>query len=67
MMISEELFELRQKYLSEALNEAKASVELTDRWLTIDEAFKRAIVKKSLTDCKKIFFTDDILDFKKDS
>jgi truncated hemoglobin YjbI len=65
MMISEELFELRQKYLVEALNEVGASEELKERWLMIDEAFKNVIVKKSSNDCVRRFATDDILDFKK--
>ena len=65
MFISEELFELRQKYLIEALDESNASEELKQRWLAIDEAFKRKIVKKTKADCVKRFVTDDILDFPK--
>lgn len=64
MMITAELFELRQKLLLESLNEADASQGLIDKWLKIDEAFKSGIVKESISDCEKRFFTDIILDFK---
>jgi len=64
MFISEELFDLRQKYLEEAFVEAKASKELVEKWNKIDEAFRRRLVKKNLGDCEKRFFTDEILYFK---
>lgn len=63
MYITPDLFELRQELLNEALNEAKASEELKEKWLRIDEAFKGGIVKSSMSDCEKRFFTDEILHF----
>lgn len=65
MFITQELFELRTKYLVEALNEFGLSQILIDKWLKIDQAFKSGIVKKSIDDCKKRYNTDEILDFKK--
>ena len=64
MYIDEELFDLRQKYLTEAFAEAGACQELIDKWLKIDNAFKPKIIKKSMSDCEKRFFTDEIVFFK---
>lgn len=66
MFVTEELFDLREEILKEALIEVKASQELIDRWMKIDQAFKAAIVKRKISDCKKTFVTDDIIGFEKD-
>lgn len=66
MFVTEELFDLREQMLKEALIEIEAPQELIDRWMKIDQAFKAAIVKKKLTDCKKTFVTDEIVGFEKD-
>ena len=47
MYITEELFDLRQQYLEEALNESNATQALKDKWNKIDEAFRNKLVKKS--------------------
>lgn len=65
MMITEELFILREELLDAALVEAGACNELITRWKKIDEAFKNKIVKKSLNECEKRFKTDEILNFEK--
>lgn len=71
MNISEELFSYRHDLLKQSLKEAGVSDELAAKWLKIDGAFKAGIVKKSIDDCQKRFFTDEILDhpnpFKKSS
>ena len=67
MVITEELFELRKSMLVEALDEAKAPEELKERWLRIDEGFRRGMVKTSAAECKKRFFTDTIKAFKNPS
>ena len=59
--IDEEMWQLREKYLMEAFIETGFPEELRTRWLRIDEAFKRAILKKGLGDCQKRFFTDEII------
>jgi hemoglobin len=61
--VTPELFELREKILLEALQEENAPTELIDRWVKIEHAFKRQIIKNSLADCQKRWTTDEILDF----
>jgi hemoglobin len=63
MYITEELFELRGTLLEESLREAKVSPEHIEKWLKIDGAFKGGIIKKSLEDCEKRFFTDEVQAF----
>lgn len=64
MFISEELFDLRQRLLNEALDEAQACEELKAKWNKIDEAFRSKLVKKSISECEKRFRSDEILFFK---
>jgi hemoglobin len=48
MYITEELFELRSQLLRESLEEAGIPTDLAKRWLKIDSAFKRQVVKESI-------------------
>jgi hemoglobin len=48
MYITRELFELRHALLAESLQEAGVAPELITRWLEIDNAFIRAVVKDSI-------------------
>lgn len=63
MMITEELFAVRRQLLEESLREAGIAEQEAHDWLAIDGAFKKALVKKSLDECKKRFVTDEILAF----
>ena len=63
MFITQELFELRVKYLQESLSESGLSLEAQARWLKIDGAFKNALIKKSRADCDLRYKTDKILEF----
>lgn len=63
IMINEEIFQVRKKLLKEAFVEANAKQELIDKWLALDDSFKRVIFKDSSTQCKRRFNTDIILDF----
>ncbi|MCB0419847.1 MAG: group 1 truncated hemoglobin [Bdellovibrionales bacterium] len=63
MVITDELFDLRQQLLIEALNEAHAPEILTNFWLKIDEAFRGAIVQSDPSQCKPRYATDEILNF----
>ena len=63
MVITEELFELRQQLLSESIQECGLSDELREEWLGTDNALRRALVKKSREECKA-YTPEDILDFK---
>lgn len=48
MYITPELFELRHALLRESLREAGVADDLAQRWLRIDRAFYRQIVKDSI-------------------
>ena len=48
MYITRELFDIRQVLLKESLKEAGVADDLIVRWLKIDQAFHRAIVKDSI-------------------
>jgi hemoglobin len=48
MYITQELFDIRQALLKESLQEADVPEHLATRWLKIDSAFKRQIVKDSI-------------------
>lgn len=63
MMITEDLFALRQSLLKEALQEAGACDELCERWLAIGEAFRPKLIKKSVSECEARFKDDEILNF----
>jgi len=65
IFVTEELFELRQKYLKEAFVEAKAKPELVEKWLMLDASFLRIIVKSKSEECQRRFNSDTILDFPK--
>ncbi len=61
--ITDELFEERKKLLCEAFDETNTHPEMRDKWLAMDESFRRVLLKKSLQDCVPRFKTDPILDF----
>ncbi len=65
MFISDELFDVRKKLLIEAFEESNADINLVDKWLVIDESFRRLITNKSPVECKPRFKTDPILNFSK--
>ncbi len=48
MYITQELFEIRRALLDEAIKQAGVADALRERWLKIDSAFMKAIVKDSL-------------------
>lgn len=61
LFITDELFELRHRILSETLDECGVEPELRDKWLAIDRSFKRHLVKKTLGECSKRYVTDRII------
>jgi len=65
MLITDELFDLRQKLLSESIQEHGLSDMLREEWLAADDSLRQAIVKRSLSECKKAYNNQEILDFKK--
>ncbi len=50
MYITQEMFEIRKVLLTESLAEAGVENELAQRWLKIDSAFQRQIIKDSIED-----------------
>ena len=48
MYITQELYDLRHEILRESIEEAGIAADLAERWLKIDYAFKRQIVKDSI-------------------
>lgn len=61
MYITDEMFEIRHELLKQSLLEAEVPVEEAAKWLKIDYSFKSGIAKKSIDECEKRFFTDEIL------
>lgn len=64
MVINDELFDLRNTLLKEAMTEVGVSEEMQDLWLKIDEAFRKVIVKDE-REAKGRYKTDPILNFPK--
>ncbi len=48
MYITQELFEIRRALLDESIRAAGVADDLRERWLRIDSAFMKSIVKESL-------------------
>jgi len=65
MFIPDELFDVRKKLLIDSFNELNTHPELVDKWLNLDESFRRIIVNNSPTECTPRFTTDPILNFDK--
>lgn len=61
IFVNEEMWQLRENYLRQAFAETKFPAELAEKWLRVDEAFKRHIMKDSLSECEKRFATDEII------
>ena len=65
MVISDELFELRSRMLSDSIKEAGISDSLRDEWLDADRTLKRALVKSSEKECSQAYPNQPILNFSK--
>ena len=65
MVITDELFSLRQELLSESLRQANVPENLCLEWLDVDSTFRLALVKESENDCTRAYATQAILNFHK--
>lgn len=65
MFIPDELFDVRKELLIESFNETNTHPEMVDKWLSLDESFRRVLVNKSPSECKPRFTNDPILNFDK--
>ena len=63
ILITEELFELRARLLSDSIKEAGLSDDLRQEWLDADATFKRVLIKKSEAECSRAYPDQPILDF----
>jgi hemoglobin len=63
MHIMQELFDHRTQLLKESMTEAGVTPENQEHWLKIDQAFKKGIVKRDISECSLRFNTDEIIDF----
>ena len=61
LCVTAEIFDLRQKILRESLDECGVLEDLVERWMRIDNAFRKSIVKEGSGQCEKRFFTDEII------
>jgi len=59
--VDEEMWQLREKYLIEALSETGFPKDLGEKWLRIDQAFKSQIIKSSVSECTKRYKGDEII------
>lgn len=65
IFVDEEMWQVREQFLIAACKELNAPEGMLDKWLKIDNAFKKAIIKNSEADCKKRYFSDEIIIEKK--
>jgi hemoglobin len=61
MFINIELFELRSQLLQDSIREVGLKKEEEEAWMKIDQAFKKGIIKNSLSDCQLRFNSDEIV------
>lgn len=65
MVITQEMWALREIYLKEAFKETNCPTEISGRWLKIDESFKSHIIQPDVEKCKKRYATDKIMNVPK--
>jgi len=65
IMITDELFELRNGILSESIKEVGIADDLREEWLAADRALKQALVKSSLSECRTMFANQRIYNIPK--
>jgi hemoglobin len=63
--IDEEMWIRREELLKIAFDKMNTPEDIREQWIKIDNAFKKAILKKSLSDCKKRYATDVIINIPK--
>lgn len=65
MFIPEALFDVRKQLLIDSFEELGTHPEMKNKWLNLDESFRRVLVKKSINECKRRFASEAILNFAK--
>lgn len=59
--IDEEMWQRREDILLLAMKKVSCPEDLIQKWLKVDNAFKRHIVMKDPSECQKRFFSDEIV------
>jgi truncated hemoglobin YjbI len=61
IFVNEEMWQRREELLLLAMTKVGSPPELNAKWLKIDLAFKRHIVMTNPSECKKRFFSDELI------
>jgi len=61
IFIQEDMWDVREAYMVEALKEANAPEWISEKWLKIDNAFKAAILKGSIDECSGRYKSEEII------
>ena len=61
MLITQELFDLRSQLLEDSLRECNVPADLARQWLDIAADSAKDLVRTDISQCKKRFFTDEII------
>jgi hemoglobin len=61
IFINEEMWQHREDLLVTAMDRVGFPTDLREKWLRIDEAFKRSIVMTHPSECRARFTTDEII------
>lgn len=61
IFINEEMWQHREDLLKRAMNEVAAPQDICEKWIKIDEAFKKFIVMKDPSECQRRFASDDLI------
>lgn len=61
IFINNEMWDRREFLLKQAMDKVGSPKNLNEKWLRIDMAFKRFIVMQEPSECKKRFFTDELI------
>ncbi len=59
--IDEQMWMRREFLLRQAMKNIGSPEEINEKWLKIDEAFKRLIISSDISEVKKRFFTDEVI------
>lgn len=61
IFIQQDMWDLRTHYLIKAFDETKTPEWIQEKWLAIDEAFKKKILKNDPSECEGRYKTDPII------
>lgn len=59
--IDEEMWERRESLLKQAMKNVSSPEEINQKWLKIDQAFKRLIITGDISNVRKRFFSDELI------